>query len=571
MTTPTFWSHRSMCLITIAVFIGTVTQSGCTRHRYRLAADRQAGDLIAEKGAVNPAWAPDDVKVYGDRRSRYFDNFDPDKPPMPPDDPASHEFMREVDAMKGWKHWYDFGIRRQLDNPCWREQLVEYAELNKQDEVVLNINSALQISIVNSPTYQRQLETIYLSALDVSTERFRFETQFFGGNGTNFAHLGNLRATGLPSNRGRGLGGSRNLVTGEANSLRTSTDMWATKQFATAGELAVGVANSIVWTFAGPDTNATGSLINASLVQPLLRGAGRGVALEQLTIVERALLANLRAFQRYRKGYYTQVAVGDLGVSGPSRRGGFFGGTGLTGFTGTGSGGLGGVGSATGFGRSGGSTGGGGTGGGTGLAGGGAGTVGGFIGLLQQLQQIRNTEDSLALQLNQLAKLEAYHEAGLITLIQVDNLRQNIETERANLLQSRNGFEATLDNYKTSILGLPPDLPVALDDSMIEQFQFLDPEITLLSRELAGLRAAVGDLPAVPTVMELDVAISNIRGIEKALGGHFEEIHADYDELERRTPKRLQTMQPDELARFQFEMQQEREKLAEIESRYAGY
>ena len=60
--------------------------------------------------------------------------------------------------------------------------------------------------------------------------------------------------------------------------------------------------------------------------------------------------------------------------------------------------------------------------------------MGGFIGLLQQLQQIRNTEDSLALQLNQLAKLEAYHAAGLITLIQVDNLRQNIETERANLV-----------------------------------------------------------------------------------------------------------------------------------------
>ena len=160
-------------------------------------------------------------------------------------------------------------------------------------------------------------------------------------------------------------------------------------------------------------------------------GAGRDVALEQLTIVERGLLANLRAFQRYRHGFYTQVAVGELGVTGPQRRGGFFGGTGLTGFTGQGSGGLGGVGSATGFGRAGfGTTGGGGTGGGAGFAGGGAGEVGGFLGLLQQLQQIRNTRDSLALQLAQLEQLEAYQDAGLITLIQVDNFRQNIETER---------------------------------------------------------------------------------------------------------------------------------------------
>lgn len=545
---------------------------GCTRDRYRVAADRQAGDLIAEKGTVNPHWAVPELKVYGDARSRFYDVCDPDYAPMPPDDPASHLFMREVAGMKGWKHWYDFGLRKQLDNPSWREQLVEYAMFNERDEVVLDINAALQIALVNNPSYQTQLETIYLSALDVSAERFSFETQFFGGNGTSFTHLGRLAGSNLPSNRGRGLGGARNTVTGEFNTLRNSTDAWVEKQFATAGDLAVGVANSIVWTFAGPDTNATGSLINASLVQPLLRGAGRDVALERLTIVERNLLANLRAFQRYRHGFYTQVAVGELGVSGPTRRGGFLGGTGLTGFSGTGSGGLGGVAGATGFGRFGFSTGGGGgTGGGTGLAGGGAGTVGGFIGLLQQTQQIRNTEDSLALQLNQLAKLEAYHAAGLITLIQVDNLRQNIETERANLLQARNALEATLDNFRVNTLGLPPDLPVALDDSLIEQFQFLDPRITQLSRELSMLRSAVGDLPAEPSVAQLQLVIARAAAIEDVQANHFESIHADFAELDRLKPHRVERMSPEEVERFNAEMQQELEKLGEIESRFVRY
>ncbi len=578
MTNPARSSYRLMRWLCIAILVttmlvSTATQPGCSRQRYRMAADRQAGDLIAEKGAMNPNWALQQLRIYGDSRSRFFDNYDPDKPPMPPDDTTSHEFMREVDGMKGWKHWYDNGIRHQLDNPCWREQLVQYASFNEREEVVLNIDSSLEIALVNSPTYQRQLETIYLSALDVSTERFRFETQFFGGNGTAFTHLGNLRAFGAPSNRGRGLGGPRNLVTGEFNTLRTTTDMWAAKRFATAGELVVGIANSIVWTFAGPDTNATGSLINASLVQPLLRGAGRNVALEQLTIVERTLLGNLRAMQRYRKGFYTQVAIGDLGVSGPTRRGGFLGGTGLTGFTGTGSGGLGGVGSVTGFGRGGFGTGtsGTGTGGGTGLAGGGAGTVGGFVGLLQQLQQIRNTEDSLALQLNELAKLEAYHKAGLITLIQVDSLRQNIETERANLLQSRNTFESSLDNFRTNTLGMPPDLPVALDDSLIQQFQFLDPRTTVMSRDLAALRSVVGELPAAPTANELSAATDAARAIEQRFGKHFEAIHADFDLLEQKKPQRLKSMTSEELTRFRTEMRQEREKLSEIESRFAQY
>jgi len=499
--------------------------SGCHRHDYRLAADRQAYDLVKEK-STDPRWAIGKWSVYTNPCSRYYDIYDPDKPPMPPDDPASHQYMIEVDGMKGGKHWNDWGSRSMLENPKWRQELVSYARFNKKDEVVLDLDSALQLSLIHSPDYQRQLETMYLSALDVSTERFRFEVQFFGGNGTDFVHLGKSFAQGSARNRGAGLGGARNRAPGETNTLATNTDAWLAKRTATAGQLLVGFANSFVWQFAGPDIDRTGSLLNFNLVQPLLRGAGRGVALEQLTIVERGLLANLRAFQRYRQGFYTRVAVGDLGVVGPQRRGGFFGGTGLTGFTGTGSGGLGGVGSATGFGRAGFSAGGFGAtgGGGAGFAGGGAGVVGGFLGLLQQLQQLRNTEDSLALQVNQLAQLEAYHRAGLITLIQVDNLRQNIETERANLLQSRNAFESSLDSFKTGTMGLPPDLPISLDDSMIQQFRFLDPAITRISQRLAQLRLDVGDLPDVPSVQQLKASLGDVRGVRDALRQQFESI-----------------------------------------------
>ena len=47
---------------------------------------------------------------------------------------------------------------------------------------------------VHSPDYRSQIETIYLSALDVSTERFRFDVQFFGNSNTIFTHRGRMRA-----------------------------------------------------------------------------------------------------------------------------------------------------------------------------------------------------------------------------------------------------------------------------------------------------------------------------------------------------------------------------------------
>ena len=189
-------------LVCLVLLVGTVLMTGCTRGRYRLAADKQAYDLVAEKGAMCPPWDTGPWNVYGDKRSRYFDTCNPDRPPMPPDDPCSHVFMRDVAGMKGWKHWDDFGSRAQVDNAKWREQLVEYARFNDKEEVILDLDSSLQLAMIHSSSYWTQLETIYLSALDVSTERFRFEIQFYGGNGTRFEHLGRLQGSGLPSNRG---------------------------------------------------------------------------------------------------------------------------------------------------------------------------------------------------------------------------------------------------------------------------------------------------------------------------------------------------------------------------------
>jgi hypothetical protein len=135
--------------------------------------------------------------------------------------------------------------------------------------------------------------------LDVTTERFRLDTQFFGGYDAKYNHNGSLK--------------SDQLIVGADPTLQ------AQRKFANAGELLVGFANSFVVEFGSNGTNFISSLANFSFIQPLLRGAGRDIALEQLTFVERALLANLRAYNQYRQGFYTQVAIGELGL--PDRSG----------------------------------------------------------------------------------------------------------------------------------------------------------------------------------------------------------------------------------------------------------
>lgn len=543
-------------LLTLVVIL-----SGCQRRTYyRRQADQEVGGIVAEK-QTDPRWAMPGFSIEYDPRSRYFDAYNPDRPPMPPDDPASHVYMHRVNGMRGWSHWHDNGDRPGLQNDAWAEQLGLYTGITEQGDISLTLDSALRLAYVHSPDYQQQLETLYLSAVDVSTERFRLDTQYFFSTDTFYEHVGKWRSRALSQ---LGIGGPA-----ERNRLTHNNDFEVRRKFPTGGTLVAGLANSFIWQFTGEDTNYAFSILDFNFVQPLLRGAGRDVALEQLTIVERQMLANLRAFQRYRQGFYSRVAIGDLGVTGPQRRGGFFGGTGLTGFTGTGAGGLGGVGSATGFGRGGfGGAAGGGAGGAAGFAGGGAGQVGGFTGLLQNLQEIRNTEDSLGLQLRTLSLLEAYLEAGVIDLTQVDQFRQSIETERANLLQARNGLETNLDAFKTTALGLPPDLPIQLEDQAIRQFQLLDRRTTGMVDRIADFQAELGEVPTDPDMPQVERVLNDAKAIEAQMRAIYDLIARDLENMELRAPARAKNLSDLEKRTFESDRKQLHEAFVNIESRY---
>jgi len=492
----------------LLVFV-MIAAGGCSRKAYRLQADREAYNVIAERND-DPRWHVEDYSIKIDPRSRYYDPNDPDRPAMPPDDPASHQYMLRVDGKKGWKHWHDHGELIELENPVWREALAEYVEIGEDDSVNLNIDSAIRLAYVHSPSHQNQLETLYLSALDVTTERFRLDTQVFGGYGARFDHEANSdRLT---------LGGS-SVVDPLLQSRR---------KFAAAGELLVGFANSFVFDFNGRDSGFTTSLANFSLVQPLLRGAGRDIALEQLTFVERGLLANLRAYHQYRQGFYTSVVIGELGVSGPQRGGG---GTAIARFSDR-------------F------------------------FVGGYIGLLQQLQQIRNTEDSLSLQLRTLSQLEALLDGGVIDLVQVDQFRQSIEDERANLLQNRNGFELALDRYKTGTLGLPPDLPIGLDDSLIRQFQLVDRKATAVQDSITELQDRVGEMPDDAGFEPIRQVLADAFKLVEPVRRQLDDVQADLAGMEEAVPTREHTMAEMDRKQFQRDRELLREGFADLKQQF---
>lgn len=593
---PSVFLRRKLLLgLTACAVIGSV--SGCNRAMYRQQADDDARALVEEK-SCDPRWAQPCFSIEMNPASRYYDPFDPVKPPLPPDDPESHELMHCVYGEKGWSKWHDNGDRSGLENPTWQQCLDQYVTRSPSGAYVLRLEDSVRLALIHSPAYQQQLETLYLSSLDVSTERFRLQTQFFAGNATTYNTRGRAGGTGPRGGVGNsiqtgaagapyggGVGGAAALAAGfeqigtasftdpnlvgidpdsglpvpitrtvpvtrplGSDQLNVTTGAQFQRRFATAGELVVGFANTFIWQFAGTEQRSSASLASFAFLQPLLKNGGKVIGLERLTLAERVLLGNVRSMYRYRQGFFTQIAIGDnTGVNGPQRRGGFQG-AGLEGFSGLGSSGFAGQGDLSGLGRGANNAGGGGGGGGTtGFVGGGAGTQNGFIGLLQRMQQLRNSQELLKAQGRTRALLEANLAAGLIDIGQVDQFRQSIETERATLLQNRNDLANQLDAFKTGTLGLPPHVPIELNDSVIQQFQFIDPGISTVQDGLAQILSDLGDLDAKPKVADIEAIMDRIAAIRRDIDEEFDTVQNDLQRLDKLDPAlRFKDVAPDD-------------------------
>lgn len=412
--------------------------AGCHRQYYRQQADLEVNALLDEK-ASHVARPPNvAIRADVDRRSRMFNPFDLDFQPMPLDDPSSYQYMQCVDERRGYPLWEAAGITNTTENPDWWK----YLPLDEDGVLVLNQENAVQIARLHSTQYQEQVESLYFAALDVIAQRFEFETQFFGG------------ADAALSTRS---GGPTSLGLGDRN-------MAMRRGFVNGTDLVVNMANSIVWDLTGNSSLRTSSsFLDFSLVQPLLRGAGRDKVMEGLTQSERSLLASIRGFERFRRSFYLNITVGS-----PTSR---IAQNSINGIGNPGSG---------------------------------VGGAGGYLGLLQNQLRIRNTEENIARQTENLLLLEEQLIEMLTTIPDTPDriVRQRLQVAqtRAALLRGQSSLVSQQASYQRSVdqflqnLGLPPYICVKLDDPILNRFELIDRTLLTRREELSALRANVGEI-----------------------------------------------------------------------------
>ncbi|HCD02513.1 MAG TPA: hypothetical protein DER64_18520, partial [Planctomycetaceae bacterium] len=242
----------------------------------------------------------------------------------------------------------------------------------------------------------------------------------------------------------------------------------------------------------------------------------------------RALLGNLRAYGQFRQGFYTQVAIGENGVSGPQRGG-------QSTFIQVASG---------------------------------AGGVGGYIGLLQDLQRIRNSQNNLDEQLQLLSQTIALEKSGLIDLVQVDLLRQRVQETRADILDSRNALTFSIDRFKTGTLGLPPDLPVRMDDSSIRQFELVSPEATTLRKAIRAKQGLVGSLNQDSSADAVRKVLAELVKMVGQVRRQLDTVKADMTRLAEAVPQRELRMLPAEKTQLQNDRTELAKALQEVEQKF---
>ncbi|WP_242632289.1 hypothetical protein [Rubripirellula amarantea] len=447
----------TLALMGILMLLGSI---GCHRQYYRKQADMEAHQLI-DQNALRVARPPNQpLRIDVDRRSRMFNPFDLDFQPMPLDDPASYQYMQCVDGRRGYPMWEAAGFTNTVESPDWWQ----FLPLDEDGVLSLNMENSVKIALLHSPEYQQQIEQLYLSALAVSSQRFVFDTQFFGGADTFFTLAGRRRSGA------NGRSQSAFSVGPDSTSAAGNRDFSLERRFASGSQLIVGLANNIVWNVSGPNTQSASTTLDFAFLQPLLRGAGRDVVMEDLTQAERALLADVRSFERFRRSFFLNITVGRQLEGQPQS------------VVNEASGNL-----------------------NINVAGqGGFGNANGFLGLLQSQLRIRNLEENIARQAENLLILEDSliellttipDDAGSIVRqrLLVAQTRQSLLTAQRNLVNQQASYQQSVDAFLIT-MGLPPYLCIRLDDPILNRFELIDRRLLTRRQELSALRSSVGEL-----------------------------------------------------------------------------
>lgn len=153
--------------------------------------------------------------------------------------------------------------------------------------ISLSIQQALEAGAANSPEYQEYKEEIFKAALNLNIERHVFEKQ-----------LTSIGESEISSD-------TRGPET--VSGIRTSLGTTIEKQFENSIDFTAGLAVDIVKLLTQTRSSSYGVSFDSSVSIPLLRGSGKFIRTEPLTLAEREVVNRIYEFKRFQKIFAVNI------------------------------------------------------------------------------------------------------------------------------------------------------------------------------------------------------------------------------------------------------------------------
>lgn len=491
-------------ILALGLMAPLLAGTGCTRRFYREKADKEVVQVLSQKD-VYPQWKIENWHVYPDPRARFADNTNPDRPPMPPDDPAAYDLSPDpqkshhriiartggVGYLAMLKQWDAENRAAQAaekakndqDDDGWAEESEPRQEKPQPEEKPRPPEKLPAPEELKPPAKPAEPElpktpptttprtdaeatgrAPYLITLEQAVElglinsreyQDRREDLYLAAlpvTTERFAFSAQFFAAEQAFRQWAGHG----LPEAERNRWQLNGQAGFTKVFPTGALLLLRFANQTVINLPGTGrsrgTTST-STLGLDIVQPLLRGGGRAVTLEPLTQSERNLLYEIRDYARFRKEFYVGVATGQAFTSGAVGVPGAFapGGGGL--ITGLGlalrpdivpgSAGLSGPIAISGLGPQ------------------------GYLPVVLLKAQLENERQNLEVLRTAEEQFRNLYRAQLVDQAQFNQVRQQRLGSETTVFQRTADYGNAIDRFKLQ-MGVPTDLPLEVDDTPLK-------------------------------------------------------------------------------------------------------
>lgn len=447
---------RTSLLLLGGLLVLLTLAPGCTRRFFRLRADEDVARILAEK-ADPENWPLINYYVYPNPLARFADlSGKPDHPPMPPDDAAAWLMNPRPQRPKevvdlGGDGWLEMLRAYDAENrakdprkdpatakaaPGSEGPRIAPNRWGREEPFRINLLQSLELAIINSREFQSRREDLYLAALPVTLQRFNFYPQFLATQNAIRSWATSAHPNG-PQDAG--------LV---------NSNVGVSQAFATGALLLLRTANQTVIDFSdrnGPTLSQTAFLLD--LTQPLLQGAGKAVALENLTQAERNLLYAVREYARFGKEFFAAIAVGGRIVTGSGI--GAFGGANLN------------------------------------IRGQAA--IVGYYPTLEIQARLENQRANVAALEGYFNLIKGLAEGGGYSKLQVDQVELDLLQARSQVLALEVSLADSLDQFKIQ-LGIPTDVPLELEPeplqpirAQIDRFDAVDNQFRKLLNDVADL------------------------------------------------------------------------------------